>query len=221
MCFSATASFSTAALTGVVGIAAISRTQDSRELPLAAVPLLFAIQQTAEGLLWLSLAEQPNNAFVTSALTNTFLLFALLIWPTYAPFAALTVESDPRRRKLIMAPLAIGVFISLYVFTVLVGSTNQALPSDGHIVYNMDPPPHRSVGFFYLVATGLGPALSSHRAINLLSILIVVGSVVAWIAYWEAFVSVWCLFAAASSLIIWMHFEKAREARRTSVAANN
>jgi hypothetical protein len=33
---------------------------------------------------------------------------------------------------------------------------------------------------------------------------------VAYVLYWEAFVSVWCFFAAAASAVILWHFELSR-----------
>ena len=217
MCFSAEASLLTAALTGAAGVAAIRRTESRRELPLASIPLLFAAQQTVEGLLWMTLPIAPNGP-VCLALTHTFLIFALLFWPLFAPISALAIETDPARRKAIVACALIGAGVALYLFTVLIGSTHQAVVSGGHIIYETEPPPNRWVGIFYLIATGLGPALSSHRAVNLLSIIVLAGSVIAWFAYWEAFVSVWCFFAAAASVVIVMHFDRAREARRQAAS---
>ncbi len=46
MCFSATASFVTVAFTGVAGLAAVTRAGPREEVPLAAVPLVFAVQQS-------------------------------------------------------------------------------------------------------------------------------------------------------------------------------
>ena len=45
MCFSASASFVTAGITGAIGIVALTRVKGPREVPLAATPLLFAFQQ--------------------------------------------------------------------------------------------------------------------------------------------------------------------------------
>lgn len=205
MCFSAPASFLTAAFTGAAGVAAVRRTTDWREIPLASVPLFFALQQAVEGALWLSLPLGAEDA-TCQALTHAFLIFALLFWPVFAPLAAYFVEPDPKRRRAIAACLAVGLGVSAYLLSVLIGSTHQALLKAGHIVYETEPPPNGLVGIFYLVATGLGPAFSSHRAVNLLSIIVVIGSVVAWLAYWEAFVSVWCFFAAAASTVIVLHF---------------
>jgi hypothetical protein len=55
MCFSAPASFITAGITGAIGVVALTRINEPRELPLAGTPLLFALQQGIEGLLWLKL----------------------------------------------------------------------------------------------------------------------------------------------------------------------
>jgi len=52
--------------------------------------------------------------------------------------------------------------------------------------------------------------LSSHRTVTTLGFILLVGSVVAYVFYWEAFVSVWCFFAATASGVILFHFEAAR-----------
>ncbi len=62
----------------------------------------------------------------------------------------------------------------------------------------------------YLVATGVSGLLSSRRTLVVLGAIILVGSAVAYAFYWEAFVSVWCFFAAAASAVILCHFEWSR-----------
>jgi hypothetical protein len=61
MCFSAAASFVTAGVTGAIGAVALTRVNEPRELPLAATPILFALQQSIEGLLWLNLPIAPGG----------------------------------------------------------------------------------------------------------------------------------------------------------------
>jgi hypothetical protein len=61
MCFSATASFIAFGVTGAIGLASVSRIRSSNELPLAAIPLVFASQQGIEGLLWLTLPVAPGG----------------------------------------------------------------------------------------------------------------------------------------------------------------
>lgn len=209
MCFSASASFLTAAVTGAAGAYALKRTRSPREWPLASMPMFFAVQQGVEGALWLALPA-GSHAPVCVALTDTFLVFALLFWPLFAPFAAWTIEDDAARRHAILACLITGAGVSAYLASVLLGSEHQAILLNGHIIYDSQPPPNPAIGIPYLIATGLSLALSSHRAVNLLSLIVVSGSVLAWFAYWDAFVSVWCFFAAGGSAVIAVHFERAR-----------
>lgn len=211
MCFSAPASFVTAAVTAIAGAAAVRQAQDRREVPLASIPLFFAAQQAVEGLLWLAAPVSPDAA-CPSVLTGTFLIFALVFWPVYAPLATLLVEPEPARRRLIGGCLVIGVGVAAYLLHAIFTASNGASIMGGHIVYESDPPPSPLVGPFYLAATGLAPALSSHRALNLLALIVIAGSLIAWFMYWEAFVSVWCFFAAAASAVILVHFARARSA---------
>lgn len=55
MCYSATASFASAAVIGAVGAATLTQVRRRREIPFAALPLLFAVHQATEGLVWLGL----------------------------------------------------------------------------------------------------------------------------------------------------------------------
>lgn len=56
MCFSATASFTSSAVIGVIGVATLARASHPREWLFASIPLLFAIHQFAEGAVWLALS---------------------------------------------------------------------------------------------------------------------------------------------------------------------
>ncbi len=62
MCFSATASFSAGAFLLGLGTLTLKSARRPRELPFAAIPLLFAIQQLSEGVIWLTFRyEAPNS----------------------------------------------------------------------------------------------------------------------------------------------------------------
>ena len=54
MCFSAYASFVAGSALLVVGAVTVVKAQQKRELPYAAIPLLFAVQQLIEGAIWLT-----------------------------------------------------------------------------------------------------------------------------------------------------------------------
>ncbi len=56
MCFSAAASFSASAVCAAAGVMAIRRA-DRADLPLALIPMIFALHQAIEGLVWMTHAE--------------------------------------------------------------------------------------------------------------------------------------------------------------------
>jgi hypothetical protein len=217
MCFSATASLLSTGLTGAVGIVSLSRANGLRELPLAATPLIFAVQQGIEGLLWLSL-PQASDGSISTGLTFAFLIIAEVFWPVFAPIAALVIEPDKRRRHLMLFCLAIGVGVGAYLLWLIVNQPHSAAILDGHLVYVTEYRHSDVVGLAYLAATALPLLLSSRRTIIALGIIVLVGSATAYAFYWEAFVSVWCFFAAAASVIIVSHFEWAHR-RRLGVAS--
>jgi hypothetical protein len=217
MCFSATASFTAAALTGAAGTVAVARAENPRDLPLATVPLFFAIQQALEGFLWLMLPIAPESAQST-CLTDGFLGFALVIWPAYAPLVAWLIEPDAKRKRMIFPLVVAGFGVAAYMSWSLWVGDQSASIVDGHIVYENNPGAPFSLGWVYMAATAGAPALSTIPAVNILSVLVLLGSVIAYVAYTESFVSVWCFFAAAASVVIVMHFERVRAAKRALAA---
>jgi hypothetical protein len=215
MCFSPTASFATAGLTAVVGFVSLSRVSKPCEIPLATTPLLFALQQALEGLLWIDLPLAPGGSLATG-LTLLFLFFAEVFWPVYAPIAALLIEPSQPRRRLMLLCLAVGVAIAARFLWWILAHPHGAVILNGHIVYVTEYRFSEPVALAYLAATGLPLILSSHRIVVALGSVVLVGSAVAFVSYWEAFTSVWCFFAAAASVLILGHFELSR--RRSQIA---
>src|SRR5581483_6072378 len=117
MCFSATASFTAAALTGSIGVVSLRKAatrQDRRIAALAAFPILFALQQFTEGLIWLDLA-QPEASALRPFLVHLFQGYAEVFWPVFAPLAGLLIETHVWRRWAIGTCLAVGICLSLYL----------------------------------------------------------------------------------------------------------
>lgn len=216
MCFSPLASFATAGVTGVVGVACLLRTRRASELPLAAAPLLFAAQQVIEGLLWLRLPTAPASA-LSGALVVAFLLMAEVLWPTYAPLAAWLAEPD-RKRRALMAPLVLlGAAVSAILLWYLATQPHGARIVEDHILYWTEPRHTHLIALAYLAAVTLPLLMSSQRAVLAFGLVVLAGAASAFIAYRTAGESVWCYFAAAGSAVLLFHFEWAR--RRAGLAA--
>lgn len=218
MCFSATSSFIAAAVTGATGIVAMIRVDRREDMLLASMPLFFAAQQTTEGLLWLTLPDTPASP-TTAALTLVFVLFAKVFWPSFAPLAAYMTEPDPRRRSLIALCACAGLGVSAYFLWSIWSFPQIATLTPGHIAYTGGPDVPLAVGAAYFMATVVAPALSSHWALRLFAALVLASSIVSYVAFWEAFSSIWCFFAASASAVIVFHFERQRQLRAAIAAA--
>ena len=208
MCFSASASFTAAGVISAIGVAAVTRVSQPRELPLALMPVLFGVQQAVEGALWLCLPNcSPAEA---PGLILAFLLIAQVVWPTYLPATVLLVEPDRRRRLAMFALLALGAGVSIALLFGLLIRPPTASVDHAHIVYRTFGHYPEWGKFAYLSATTLPLLLSSRRTLNILGGVILIGAMVAYTAYWQAFVSIWCFFAAAASVVVLAHFQWVR-----------
>ena len=87
MCFSATASFSAGAFLLGLGTITLKSARLPRELPFAAIPLLFAIQQLSEGVIWLTFRHGAPQLNVV--MTYVYSFFSHVLGPVYVPVAVL------------------------------------------------------------------------------------------------------------------------------------
>jgi hypothetical protein len=204
MCFSAPASFIASGVLTAAGAVTIAKSDRRSEVPLAAIPLLFGIQQVAEGGVWLMLKDPQWNALFAHA----FLLFAYALWPAYLPFAALCLETIPARRKVLYAILAAGVGLGLYLLQVVVRH-----PVSVHVVgHSLDyriANAHALLSvYIYLAVTSLCCFASSRRFVRVFGLALLVLAGVADALGRYAFVSVWCFLAAVLSLMIFIYLHR-------------
>lgn len=205
MCFSADASFTMAAATGLVGLVAAARIATLRQVPLGSIPFVFAAQQAIEGGLWLTL-DHVWPASLKPVLANGFAGIALIGWPLLAPFALLLVEESRPRRAMMAGLLVIGAGIAAYSVRDIFNHPYVAQAVGNSLCYVNNSPFPPVLFASYALAT-CGPALiSSHRWLRAFGALVVCGALLSAAFYFVAFLSVWCFFAAAASAIVGVHF---------------
>lgn len=216
MCFSATASFTVAAATGAVGIAALKLARQRHEIPLAVVPILFAGQQTIEGTLWLLLLGDGTHGSTVSALSLAFLIVAEVVWPVLVHFAVLLVEPARRRRLILQLITALGVILSIDLFLALLADPPVAVVL-GHSIRYPSYVEHLSwQQALYLLCTCVSLLVSSHRMIQIIGTVVAVGLAASAYAYYATLVSAWCFFAAADSTLLYLHFKQFGATGRSS-----
>lgn len=214
MCFSATASFTAAAVVGTIGVTTLWKAaghHDRAILPIAAFPALFALQQLVEGFLWLDLA-QPAPGACRPFLTHAFLGYAEIFWPVYAPLAAWLIEPVQWRRRLILVCVVVGGVLSAYLLVKMIGNPYTPSAATGHIVYQNGISYPKGIEIPYVLATTISLLLSSHRMIQVLAVVILAGFAVAYVSYNLAYISVWCFFAAIASVIVYLFVSREAQA---------
>ncbi len=183
-----------------IGVATIRKAQKPSHLVFASIPLIFAVQQIAEGFLWLTL---PDSSLLAEQifLTYIFLTFAQVIWPLWVPLAVLLLERKSQRGKTQKMLVAIGMTVSFYLAFCLLTNQVQARIIAHHIVYVQDyPVALRGIGgVLYFLATIIPLFLSSIKKMWILGIMILTSYVIAAIFYDQYVLSVWCFFASIIS----------------------
>ena len=206
MCFSAPASFTAAAVIGAVGAAALRKAGggDRRLVFLAAFPVLFAFQQLVEGFLWLELAHPEPRAF-RPLLVHLFQGYAEVFWPVFAPLTAFLIEPVAWRRRVIAGCLIVGVILAGYLLIAMIGHPYFAFIAGSHIVYKNDFDYPVGIEVPYVLATTISLLLSSRKPVQTLGVVILIGFFIAYMFVQHAYISVWCFFAAAASVMVYLH----------------
>ncbi|HEV7780181.1 MAG TPA: DUF6629 family protein [Chitinophagaceae bacterium] len=231
MCFSATASFGASAVLGIVGAVAIRKAKGKPEKVFASIPLIFAVQQLSEGLLWLSL-KNAELVSCQSLLTYIFLSFAMAVWPFWVPFSVWLMEKDPKRKKIIKgfavigAVVTVGVGVILFLYPVKVVTPfcfSCPLSDTGvlrhHLHYEFAIPQlvkNLIMAFtvLYIAATIITPFLSGNKKMQWLGIVFLLSYLFAVIFYNGFVISVWCFFAALLSFVVlWIILDLRKKSR--------
>ena len=213
MCFSAEASFglSVALLSGGVYCVKNALSKNRLLLPVAIIPILFAVQQFSEGWVWIGLRWE--NAALVRMFALVFLAFAIVFWPFRVPFCAFV--TGKRKEKIIFGFLSVlGLVIGLGVYVPLFISVDSPVADvinhaihynvSGSTTFQFVPVLLWEAMYIAIIASPL--FASNSRKILYLGIAIVLSAAVSYLIFWFAFTSVWCFFAALLSLYLCIVF---------------
>jgi len=209
MCFSATASFSSSALLAATGVVSIYKAGNKAQQFFAAVPLIFAVQQFTEGVLWMSLSHPSWSQYRESS-TYLFQMFAQMIWPVYMPLLTVLFENERKKKNLFLAFLSFGIALFLYTGSGIYHYPSHAFVQEHHIRYINDFPLTKKwyYGVLYFLPTIVAPAFSNIRYLRWLAALFFISYVATRIFFHFYEISVWCFFGAVISFSIFFMVRK-------------
>ncbi len=207
MCFSATSSFVASAVIGSIGVATLRHVREPRALLFASVPMLFALHQFTEGLVWLGLDGQIG-ALALDHLAFLFTLYAQGILPLLMPAAVALMEPPGWRRGAILGLTGVGALVCIWDVYGLVFFPSQILVEQNSIAYRNPLTGNFWISCLYILATCGALLLSTHRVVRAYGALNVVVLTIVEIVKEYAFASVWCFYAAIMSVMIYWQFRR-------------
>lgn len=205
MCFSESASVVSGLVIGGVGVATVRIVPDRRQLPFAALPVMFGVHQVLEGIVWDQLEHSGQSAIRTPAV-EMWLLIAWLVLPIWVPLAVRLFEPDERRRRLMLGLAAIGVVIAGYLAVHSFVAMTTVRVDGHHLDYATPAQPGWMLAIPYIAAACLPMVLSSYRFVVNFGVALLGSLAITLMVNARALSSVWCFFAAALSLSLSFHY---------------
>jgi hypothetical protein len=204
MCFSATGSFAISGVLTAVGATALARNSSKPHRMFAAIPLIFAAQQAAEGSVWLTMDGGPPA--LHQLMVGIFLGIALIVWPTWLSSALKLVERNPARRRALGALFWVGSAVAVYAAVFLIRFRPIARIAGHSIRYDYATSADGSSHLLYLLAYAVPTVVpffvSTVSMARTIGVMLVVSLAASVIVERDALTSVWCFFAAILSGLI-------------------
>ncbi|MGW1091596.1 DUF6629 family protein [Streptomyces sp. NPDC002596] len=194
MCWSATADLVAGTGIAAIGAACVARTRRTRDLPLAALPLLLGTHQIIESIVW-------RSGGGTGPATVAWAVIALPVLTLWVPLGVLCAAPPHARRRLLI-PLTVGAVTATSLASSLATRPVTAEIRGHTLGHVLDLPHSELLVVGYLVATVGSLLLSGDRLLRLLGVLVAVGAGVCAALWRLEFVSTWCAFAAVCSVVL-------------------
>lgn len=205
MCFSAAGSFALSGALGGVGAASLALNRSARLRLFAAIPLIFAVQQAAEGTVWVTIGE-PAHAALHRVAVSVFLGIAVVVWPIWCPFSLRLAERSAARRRVLTALSWIGAVVSVGALVLLILWRPVAAIAGHSVRYDHARSNVPWLGLCTLsvfVVPAIVPYfVSTTKLARTIGATLVVSLAVTFLVERETFTSVWCFFAAVLSVLV-------------------
>jgi len=192
-----------------VAVLTLREVRHRRELPFALLPAIFAAHQFLEVAVWAGLEGEVSPGLAELAM-RAYLFIAWPLLPTWVPLAVLLLE--PRGARLRVAPfLALGAVVSAYLGWVVLANPVEVVRHAYGLEY-LNVVQHPLLwAVLYIVAVIGAPLMSGYRSIVAFGAINLVGLALVAVFYANAFASLWCVFAAVSSILMLVHMVRRRQ----------
>lgn len=207
MCYSPEADLVAGLVVGAAGVDALRHVDGRRDLALAAVPLVLAAHQLIEAVGWWGLQDRVPVMAGSLAIV-AYLVIAMGVVPALVPYAVMRTERDPTRRRMMTPLVVLGAAVSVVLLFALATGPYGASIGGRYIAYETTLPWSGAIAVSYVIAVCTPLLLSTHQRLvvfGLVNVPIVLGLATLLSA---GFISLWCVWAAVSSLVVTRHIRE-------------
>lgn len=206
MCWSPQADVTAGVVIGVIAVDARRHISEPSQRALASLPVVLAAHQLIEVFVWVGLRSEVAPS-VGRAAAYAYLLVAFGL-PLLVPRAVASIEPDDHRRRLMGRLGVVGALVATVLLASVIVGPVTAADRGNHIAYQAHLFRGGTLTAVYVAVT-LGCLMaSSHRFVvvfGALNLVAVTGLV--WLTM-TGFISLWCAWAAVTSLIIAVHLRR-------------
>jgi hypothetical protein len=200
MCFAPQVDVVAGVAIAVVAVDAVRHCHSARTAPLAALPAIFAFHTLVSALVWWGLwGDIPGG--IGSAALQTYLVIAFVLLPIYVPVAVLLIEPAGWRRWALGVLVVLGAGAGLDFLYGLLTGRGEATACVSYIDFNVTGTSSLA-GVLYVVATCGALLLSGARPLFIWGVINVLAIGVLVVFASRGLPSLWCFWAACTSLFI-------------------
>jgi len=194
---------------GLVGVLTLRQLSTPSEVIFASLPLLFALHQFTEGFVWLGVGGyiQPRALELASGI---FIYYAQGLLPFLVPFAIWLIEKNSYKKKLLGILTLLGLFLAIYTMYGLTTIPSSVSVLNNTLYYNNSWTENVYDASIYIVTTCGALMLSSSISIQLFGLLNFIGLIIIFLLKPYGFTSLWCLYAATISGLLYFYFVERR-----------
>ena len=193
----------------VVAILTFKKVSTPNEVVFASLPLLFALHQFTQGFVWLGM-HGLIGARALELAEGIFVFYAQGLLQFLIPLSLWLIEPAGTRRKLIGVLMVIGAVLTAYTLYGLAIEPTSVYVKNHVLVYVNEWTDKVWVGILYVLTTCGALLLSRSIAIQLFGLLNFIFLVLVYLFIPYGLTSVWCLYAAAVSVLLYFYFVERR-----------
>ena len=201
--------FTLAGVIGVVGVVTLRKVSTPHEVVFASLPLLFALHQFSEGFVWLGV-EKMIGARALEMAETLFIYYAQGVLPFLIPLAVWLIEKDSFKRKIVAILAVIGLGVAVYTMYGLATVPSSVSVINNTLYYKNPWTENYYDAILYILTTCGSLMLSSSISIQIFGFLNLLGLIIIFLLRPYGFTSLWCLYAATISGLLYFYFVERR-----------